>query len=157
MRLWLLLVGIAVIIFGLVGGALLSFIDSRLYDPIKDPVAKVTESGPVELKKGDYEIWEDEDAMATYLRIIGPDGREVETESPDIAPVQKGHNCNFLFTAKESGTYRFEVYNGTELYIVEPKIMLTFLMRLGPCCGGLILAFIGIILVILGIVLRKKK
>lgn len=157
MRLWLLLVGIVVIILGLVGGVLLTFIGYSLYDPIKDPVAKVTGSGPVELKKGDHEIWEDEDAMATYLKIIGPDGNEVETESPDIAPVQKGYNCNFLFTAKESGTYMFEVYEGTELYIVEPKITMTFFIRLGPCCGGLIIVLIGIIIVIVGIILRKKK
>jgi hypothetical protein len=157
MKLWLLLVGIVIIVLGLFGGALLSYIMVQTYDPIKDPVAKVTSSGPVELKKGDYEIWEDEDAMATYLKITDPDGNEVETESPDMAPIQKGHNCNFLFTAEKSGTYTFDVYEGTELYVVEPKITITYTLQGGPCCAGIVLAIIGILIAIIGLILKKKK
>jgi len=154
---WILLVGIAIIVVGLFGGIAASVLVRLTYDPIKDPVAKVTTSGPVELKKGDYEIWEDEDAMATYVKITDPDGNEVEIESAEMVPIQKGHNCNNLFTAEKSGTYTFEVYDDTELYIVEPKVTMTFALLVGPCCGGIVLAILGIIVVVLGLVLKKKR
>jgi hypothetical protein len=40
---------------------------------------------------------------------------------------------------------------------MEPQINSIFTLEIGPCCGGLVMAVLGIIAVILGLVLKKKR
>jgi len=157
MRTWVLLLGIAMIVVGLFGGIAASVLVRLMYDPVKDPVATIDGEGPVELKKGDYEIWIDESDRMGSLHIKDPQGNEVNVDSPKMSPSQKGYMADLKFTAPESGTYYFERNDDTTLYIMEPQVNSIYTLEFGPCCGGLVIAVLGIIVVVLGLVIKKKR
>lgn len=156
MRLGLLIIGLILVIAGLVLGIAVMFGVMNLYDPVKDPVAEINGSISVDLKKGDYEIWVDESESTGYVRIRDPQGNEVEVKNIDISPSQNGYMADLKFTADETGTYYFERNTDTTLYVMEPKSNSIYFMQFGPCCGGLTIAFIGLIVVVIGIIKKKK-
>jgi hypothetical protein len=156
MRVGILLIGIVLVMVGLLGGLALSFIVFQAYDPVKDPAARIEGSGPVELKKGDYEIWIDESDSTGHIRITDPNGEEVDLENPPIAPSQKGYMADLEFTADETGTYYFERNENTTLYVMESQINSVYTMQFGPCCGGAVLSVLGAIVAIVGLVLKRR-
>ncbi|MCU0799918.1 MAG: hypothetical protein MUC62_09660 [Candidatus Thermoplasmatota archaeon] len=102
MRTLVLLVGIVLIVLGLFGGIAASVLVRLMYDPVKDPVATIDGEGPVELKKGDYEIWIDESDRIGFMKVRDPQGNEVDLENPLMSPSQKGYMADLEFTAHES-------------------------------------------------------
>jgi hypothetical protein len=149
--------GVILVIVGLILGIAVMFAVMKAYDPVRDPVAEINGTVSVDLKKGDYEIWVDESKSTGRLRITDTHGNEVEVENMKISPSQKGYMADLKFTADETGTYEFERNTNTTLYVMEHQSNSIFLIQFGPCCGGIFLALIGVIVVVLGIIKKKTK
>ena len=156
MKAWIVITGVVLMILSIIVAAAL-FIPGMLSleDPTEDNIAEIESGESVDLKEGAYEIWCEEDPGEITIR--GPDGIQISTEEPMGDLGAMGTKLYYLFEVDEEGSHSFtydsdETIIITKGYITNPSILLIP----GSCCCGGAVFFTGLILLIVGLVVKRK-
>ena len=159
---WMMISGVIMIVIGI--AVIITLIFSAIKDPSEEAVWEGTfgsggEQKQVRLDADDYEVWCKSDADPGEVTIKDSSGNVVFRDS-STRGTQETITINGVeykkvgdFEAESSGSYTVKTKSSGTIYITPPIDVFGGLVTI---CGVAILPFIGIILVVLGIMFWSK-
>lgn len=156
MKSGLVITGVIIFLLALIFSIIMISVGAFLIESPSEDYDKYTEgSGNIYLEKGTFTIWSDERDID--LRITSPSGDEVDiVKNMDIQMV----DVSFvgIIEVEEEGTHYFDT-NGADCTIYvqngEPDPG-QFMPFCSGCCCGLIFVPLGLLLVLIGLLSKKR-
>ena len=160
MRKGFAIAGALLLVIGIIGGIALfvgGFTSMLSQDPASNYECKITQSGStMDLGRGDYEIWYDGWGPSS-ITIEGPNHQNIDIEIPNVDASINNRHWYGSFEIKSAGIYTITYQGSCTIYVTEPISMgLSFGIVFGGCCAGIFITIIGVVLLILGLVLKTK-
>ncbi len=157
MRTGIVITGLVVFLIALILSIVLLAIAGVTYEtPDKDPYKEVTGSGNVNLEKGDYILWSDEKDVEVSVR--DQMGKDIEINDMGMNVEYSGNYYVGTISITKEGNHFISTDTGTaSIYITKADDMQVQGILGGcGCCCGLLFVPAGLLLLIIGLIMKKK-
>jgi hypothetical protein len=158
MRTGLVITGLLIFLLALIGSIVLLVVGFVTFEsPDKDPYLEFDSNGNYYMKEGDYLVWSDEEDV--NMVITDQYGSDVEIKSDDMQLEISGYHYIGTISIDSDGNYFFsDDSNTATIYVTEAdQGIQSPIGILGcGCCCGLIFVPLGLILLIIGLLAKKK-